>query len=160
MAVKLAVWELPDSEPDLKSLKERLASGITEKIDAAHRNGSKDNSLPNILNMSFEGADGESLLLNLDLFGFAVSTGSACTSGATDPSHVLLAMGLSSQLAQSSIRFSLGRDNSEEDIDQLLHVLPDIVSRLRKMSAVTIRLSKNEAPRFIPETTAADAKEK
>ena len=138
-AVKLAVEELPESEKALRFLREKLESGISKKLEAVRRNGSKDKSLPNILNMSFEGVDGESLLLNLDLLGFAVSTGSACTSGATDPSHVLLAMGLSPQFAQSSLRFSFGRDNTEAHVDKLLEVLPDIVSRLRELSAVRMR---------------------
>jgi len=138
-AVELAVEELTESEKSLRSLKEKLASGISERIQAVHRNGSKEKSLPNILSISFEGVDGESLLLNLDLLGFAVSTGSACTSGATDPSHVLLAMGLSPQLAQSSIRFSFGRDNTEVHVDRLLEVLPDTVTRLRELSAIRLR---------------------
>ncbi len=135
-AVDLAVGELGEIDKKLGFLKEKLAAGVLEKIEAVGVNGSREKSLPNILNISFEGVDGESLLLNLDLLGFAVSTGSACTSGATDPSHVLLAMGLSPQLAQSSIRFSFGRDNTEEEVDGLLEVLPDIVTRLRDLSTV------------------------
>ncbi len=88
--------------------------------------------------MSFEGVDGESLLLNLDLLGIAVSTGSACTSGATEPSHVLTAMGLSPLLAQGSLRFSFGRENTSGEVDRVLEVLPDVVSRLRKLSTIKI----------------------
>ena len=105
-----------------------------------HRNGNPESSLPNILNMSFEGVDGESLLLNLDLLGIAVSTGSACTSGATEPSHVLTAMGLSPLLAQGSLRFSFSRENTSDEVDRVLEVLPDVVARLRELS--TIRISE------------------
>jgi cysteine desulfurase len=137
-ALRLAAGELADSQVRLRSLKDRLWSGIEEKVPGVHRNGSGDMSLANILSISFEGVDGESLLLNLDLLGFAVSTGSACTSGATDPSHVLLAMGLPPRLGQASIRFSFGRDNTAEQVDRLLGVLPDIVTRLREMSALRL----------------------
>jgi cysteine desulfurase len=81
--------------------------------------------------MSFSGVDGEALLMNLDMMGVAVSTGSACSSGATEPSHVLLAMGLEPLLAQASLRISFGRDNTEEQVDRVLDILPDIVNRLR-----------------------------
>jgi cysteine desulfurase len=88
--------------------------------------------------MSFEGVDGESILLNLDLIGIAVSTGSACTSGAVEPSHVLLAMGVPPQIAQSSIRFSFGRENTEAEVRRVLEVLPDIITRLRGLSTMKI----------------------
>jgi cysteine desulfurase len=135
-AIELAVEELPEADANLRRLKETLAAGIIEKIPAVRRNGSRECSLPHILNTSFEGVEGESLLLNLDLMGIAVSTGSACTSGATDPSHVLLAMCLASQLAQSSMRFSFGRDNTTAQVERLLEVLPEIVARLRELSAI------------------------
>jgi len=135
-AIELAVEELPEADANLRRLKETLAAGIIEKIPAVRRNGSRECSLPHILNTSFEGVEGESLLLNLDLMGIAVSTGSVCTSGATDPSHVLLAMCLASQLAQSSMRFSFGRDNTTAQVERLLEVLPEIVARLRELSAI------------------------
>ncbi|MBU4490533.1 MAG: cysteine desulfurase [Actinobacteria bacterium] len=140
-AMEIVIEELPESGTRLRLLKEKLASGLIEIISGVRRNGSKDTdkSLPNILNMSIEGVDGESLLLNLDLMGIAVSTGSACTSGATDPSHVLLAMALPPQLAQSSLRFSFGRDNTEAHVERLLELLPDIVARLRRVSAVRLK---------------------
>jgi cysteine desulfurase len=130
-AIELATVELASVKEHLELLKERLANGIQERIDMVHRNGSRDSCLPNILNMSFSGVDGEALLLNLDLMGIAVSTGSACSSGATEPSHVLLAMGIEPLLAQASLRFSFGRENTEEEIDRVIEVLPDIVKRLR-----------------------------
>jgi len=137
-ALELATSELPGSAEHLMKMKETLAAGIIEAIGAVHRNGSSTNSLPNILNMSFEGVDGESILLNLDLMGIAVSTGSACTSGAVEPSHVLLAMGVPPQIAQSSIRFSFGRENTEAEVRRVLEVLPDIITRLRGLSTMKI----------------------
>ena len=88
------------------------------------------------LNLSFQGIEGEALLLSLDLKGVAASSGSACTSGSIDPSHVLSAMGIKPELAQSSIRFTLGKDNTEEDIQYATGILPEIVERLRSMSAL------------------------
>lgn len=132
-AIELATHELPASSDHLRSLKERLASGIADAIGHVNRNGSPAGCLTNILNMSFSGVDGEALLLNLDLMGVAVSTGSACSSGATEPSHVLMAMGIEPLLAQASLRFSFGRDNTEEQIDRVVEVLPDIVNRLRDL---------------------------
>jgi len=132
-AIELATQELPNSSEYLQSLKEHLASGIADAIRHVQRNGSPTECLPNILNMSFSGVDGEALLLNLDLMGVAVSTGSACSSGATEPSHVLMAMGIEPLLAQASLRFSFGRDNTEEQIGRVIEVLPDIVNRLRDL---------------------------
>jgi cysteine desulfurase len=139
-ALKLATEELEGTRKYLGELKERLAAGIMESIDRVHRNGGIEHSLPNILNMSFEDADGESLLLNLDMMGVAVSTGSACTSGSTEPSHVLLAMGIQPRLAQCSLRFSLGRANRREEIDYLINILPEIVKRIRDVAYVSMRV--------------------
>ncbi len=96
--------------------------------------GHPEKRLPNTLNACFEYIEGESTILNLDMEGIAVATGSACTSGSLEPSHVLMAMGVDTALAQGSLRFSLGRDNTEEDVDRVLDVLPPIVQRLREMS--------------------------
>jgi cysteine desulfurase len=92
--------------------------------------------VPNVLNVSFKSIEGESLLLMLDMEGIAVSTGSACASGSTEPSHVLQAIGLDPVTAQGAIRFSLGKQNTEEDIDYVLEVLPKMVEKVRKMSPV------------------------
>jgi len=118
----------------LTNLRNKLCSGIGEKIDHVQLNGHPGKRLPNTLNMSFEFVEGESIILNLDMKGVAVSSGSACTSGSLEPSHVLKAMGVDSAIAQGSIRFSLGKDNTEEDIDYVLEILPEIISRLRAMS--------------------------
>jgi len=130
-ALELAVGDLPSEREYLETLKEMLAGGILQRIGQVQRNGDTGDYLPNILNMSFTGVDGEALLLNLDLMGIAVSTGSACSSGATEPSHVLTAMGIEPVLAQASLRFSFGRDNTREQMERVLEVLPGIVERLR-----------------------------
>ncbi len=118
----------------LRRLRDRLEQGIKDRIPDVVLNGHPTQRLPNTLNMSFVGVEGESLLLNLDLEGIAASSGSACTSGSLEPSHVLLAMGLPPEIAQSAIRFSLGWNNTEEEIDYVLEVLPRIVQRLREIS--------------------------
>lgn len=133
-ALSTTLAEVEETIPRLRGLTEMLTTGITERIPGVHRNGSAESSLPNVLNLSFEGADGESLLLGLDVEGIAVSTGSACTSGSVEPSHVLLAMGVPPHLAQCSLRFSLGRDNTEADIAYVLEVLPGVVERIRSIS--------------------------
>jgi cysteine desulfurase len=138
-ALRLATLELEETSAQLRELKERLAAGIMERISGVRRNGSVERSLPNVLNLSFEGAEGESLLLALDMAGVAVSTGSACTSGAVEPSHVLLAMGIPHRVAQCSLRFSLGRYNNVEEIDHVVDILPAMVERIREVAAVRVR---------------------
>lgn len=118
----------------LTDLRNRLCSGIEERIDHVRLNGHPEKRLPNTLNMSFEFIEGESIILNLDMKGIAVSSGSACTSGSLEPSHVLGAMGVDPAVAQGSIRFSLGKDSRVEDIDYVLEILPEVVFRLRAMS--------------------------
>jgi cysteine desulfurase len=105
-----------------------------DKIPNIRLNGHKQHRLPGNLNISFEFIEGESLLLMLDMKGVCASSGSACTSGSLDPSHVLLAIGLPHEIAHGSLRISLGESNTDEDIDYLLEVLPPIVNRLREMS--------------------------
>jgi cysteine desulfurase len=119
---------------ELMKLRDRLQEGIWGTIPHVELNGHPTKRLPNTLNVSFLYVEGESLLLNLDLEGIAVSSGSACTSGSLDPSHVLLAMGKSPIAAQSAIRFSLGWTNTEEDINYVLEVLPRVIQRLRDIS--------------------------
>ena len=137
-AAQLAVSEMAASVPRVAALRDRLWEGISTSIPSATRNGSVYRCLPNILNVSFAAIDGEALLLNLDLLGIAMSTGSACTAGAAGPSHVLEAMGIEPRLAQSSVRFSLGRDNTAAEVERVLAVLPDIVKRLGDVSAIRL----------------------
>ncbi|MBD3290568.1 cysteine desulfurase NifS [candidate division KSB1 bacterium] len=118
----------------VKHLRDSLFEKLQQEIPKIYLNGHPEERLYNNLNLSFEGVEGESLLLSLDLKGIAASSGSACTSGAVDPSHVLTSMNVRPELAQSSIRFTLGRNNTMEDIDYVVEILPQIVARLRAMS--------------------------
>jgi cysteine desulfurase len=113
------------------ALRDRLIGGTLERIAGARLNGDHERRLPNNANIAFAGADGESILLLLDQAGICASSGSACTSGSLDPSHVLLALGLSPEQASSSIRFSVGKDVSGADIERVLDVLPGVIARLR-----------------------------
>jgi len=135
-AVELRKQSFKKENELVKKLRVRLAEGIAKEIPRAILNGHPEQRLAGHLNLSFQGIEGEALLLSLDLKGIAASSGSACTSGSIDPSHVLLAMGAKPELARSSIRFSLGKDNTEEDVDYTLQILPEIVNRLRSMSAI------------------------
>jgi cysteine desulfurase len=132
-AAELARKEIGE-EAGIKSLRDYLYKGITSVIEDTHLNGHPEKRLPNTLNMSFTYLEGESIILNLDMEGIAASTGSACTSGTLEPSHVLTAMGLDAVNTQGSVRFSLGRDNTKEDMDYVIGVLPPIIKRLRAMS--------------------------
>ena len=132
-AAELAKKEIGE-EGRIKDLRDYLYKGLTSNIEDIHLNGHPTNRLPNTLNVSFTYLEGESIILNLDMEGIAVSTGSACTSGTLEPSHVLSAMGLDAVNTQGSVRFSLGRDNTKEDIDYVIGVLPPIIKRLRAMS--------------------------
>jgi cysteine desulfurase len=148
-ALELAQQEMPSTSNYLSGLRDRLEQGIRDKITHVHINGHPKQRLPNILNVSFECVEGESLLLALDMRGIAVSTGSACTSGATEPSHVLRAMGVDPMVAQGNIRFSLGRGNTETEIDLLLDALVEIVSKLRESSpliSISGGIKANTAP--------------
>jgi len=126
--------ELTVETKRIESLRQRLLDGILKRIDHVRLNGHPTLRLPNTLNLSFEYVEAESLLTALDIHGIAVSSGSACASGSSEPSHVLLSMGLAPEVCQSAIRFSLGRINTEEDIDYVISVIPDIVKRLRALS--------------------------
>ena len=118
----------------LHQLTAKLRQGLHEGIDYIHENSDPENSLPGTLNISFEYIEGESLILRLDMEGICVSTGSACTSGSMEPSHVLAALGLPPQLAQGTVRFSLGKDNTEAEIDEVIEKVPKVVEQMRGMS--------------------------
>ena len=133
-AIELRLEEMEAEAERLTALRERLYAGLAARIDHVYRNGHPTERLPGTLNMCFEYIEGEGIILGLDLAGVAVSSRSACTSASLEPSHVLLAMGVHPAVAQGSIRFSLGRENSEADVDYVLETLPPIVERLRAMS--------------------------
>jgi cysteine desulfurase len=133
-AVELALADIKSTNTSMLALRNRLEEGIMSTIPNVRLNGHPTKRLSSTLNVSFEFVEGESLVLSLDMEGIAVSSGSACTSGSLEPSHVLLAMGVPPDVAQGSVRFSLGRDNTEADIDYVLGVLPRIVDRLRAIS--------------------------
>jgi cysteine desulfurase len=115
-------------------LRDRLEKGLVEGNRHVRVNGHPELRLPNTLNMSFAAVEAEAIMMNLDLKGVAVSTGSACSSGTQDPSHVLLAMGLTREEANSAIRFSLGRENTEQEIDEAVGIVTEVVGRLREVS--------------------------
>jgi len=136
-AAEIANLELNEERVKIESMRDRLEAGLLNSIPDIHVNGDKHNHLPGTLNVSFPGAEGESILLYLDLEGIAVSTGSACATGSLEPSHVLLATGVDIEYAHGSIRFSFGRFNTEEDVDIVLSVLPGIIEKIRSMSTFT-----------------------
>jgi len=133
-AIELCLEEMEPEAERLTALRERLYAGITERIEHVHLNGHPTERLPGTLDVGFEYIEGEGIIMGLDIAGVAVSSGSACTSASLEPSHVLLAMGVETGLAQGSIRFSLGRGNTGEDVDYVLEQLPPIIERLRAMS--------------------------
>jgi len=118
----------------LRNLTEAFYKKLMESIPDVVLHGDLDRRIPNTLNLSFKGVEGESIILSLDMKGVAVASGSACTSGTLEPSHVLSAMGVDPAIAQGAIRFSFGRDNVMEDVEYVAGILPEIVQRLRSMS--------------------------
>ncbi|MBI5806629.1 cysteine desulfurase NifS [candidate division TA06 bacterium] len=135
-AAELAAGERESQTIKLTDLRERLWQGLQKNITHIKRNGSMTQGLPGTLNISFEFIEGESILLSLDIKGIAASSGSACTSGSLEPSHVLAAMGVPTETAQGSVRFSLGRENTEQEVDYVIAELPAIITRLRQMSPI------------------------
>jgi len=129
-ALRMAYDELPYVVPRLRALRDQLLEGIV-KIPRSRITGHPTNRLPNNASVAFECIEGESILLNLDLLGFAASTGSACTSGSVDPSHVLVALGLPPEWSHGSLRLTLGKNNTQDDVDAILAVLPGIIEKLR-----------------------------
>jgi cysteine desulfurase len=133
-ALELRLAEMEAEAERLADLRDRLYAGLAARIDHVCLNGHPTQRLPGTLSVSFEYIEGEGIIMGLDLAGVAVSSGSACTSAELAPSHVLLAMGVRPAEAQGSIRFSLGRENTDEDVDYVLETLPPIVERMRAMS--------------------------
>ncbi|MFH0839051.1 MAG: cysteine desulfurase NifS [Candidatus Omnitrophota bacterium] len=133
-AVEILKSGYPEKSKAVQLLRDRLHKGLRKNIDDIYLNGHPELRLANTLDLGFAYVEGEALLLNFDMKGICVSTGSACTSGSLEPSHVLMAMGVDTVIAQGSVRFSLGEANTEEDIDYCIEVIPKIVTKLRKMS--------------------------
>ena len=133
-AARLALTRLPEMAARVAGLRDHLERQIREKIPGVRINGTAQARLPNITNLSFEGLEGESMVIAMDLEGVAISTGSACASGSLEPSHVLIAMGLRPEVVQGSLRFSLGYDNTEEEVESVLSILTRVTDRLRRLS--------------------------
>ena len=131
-AIVAANGDMAERTTRVRKLRDDLVKRVMATITDVKRNGDPDDSLPGIANLSFEGCEGDALLLLLDAAGIECSRGSACTAGVPQPSHVLLAMGLDPQTARSSLRFSLGMNSTQADVDRLIEVLPDIVARARR----------------------------
>ena len=143
IASELAQQKLTESKQDFSTLRDLLEERILQGVSDTAINGQRNRRVPNTSNISFAGLEAESLLIALDLEGVAVSTGSACSSGSLEPSHVLRAMGLPSNRVQSSIRFSLGTGNSRADIERLISILPALVGRLRALSSGSSRMDRD-----------------
>jgi len=135
-AAARAAAKLGDESARLRALRDRLEAGLLSAVPGGERNGTAEPRVTNTTNISFDRVESESLLIGLDLAGIAVSSGSACSSGTLEPSHVLKAMGLPHLRTLSSIRFSLGASNTEADIDRVIEVLPPLVEKLRSLTTV------------------------
>lgn len=141
-ALEIACATMDERNARLSKMRDRLIDELL-KIDRSRINGDRTHRLAGNINMCFEGIEGESLLLLLDLNGVCASSGSACTSGSLDPSHVLLSIGLPHEIAHGSMRLSFSDDNTEEDVDHIISVVPQIVDRLRAMSPLWEKIVKN-----------------
>lgn len=133
-AVEIAMAEREEKVERLEELRKYLVAGVLERVGEVSYNGHPEKRLPGNANFSFKYIEGESLVLQLDMMGIAVSSGSACASASLEPSHVLLAMGLTAEDAHGSLRVTMGRSNTKEEVDYFLEVLPEVVGKLRRMS--------------------------
>ena len=140
VAARLATQNMLDNTTHIAQLRNRLETGILQHVTGTIVNGDRNKRVPNTTNISFDRIEAESLLIALDLEGIAISTGSACSSGTLEPSHVLRAMGFSPHRTQNSIRFSLGASNTDADIDRVVNVLPTVVDKLRNLSRSSERI--------------------
>ncbi len=143
-AVEYAAATVNERMEATARLRDRIIDGIVGRIARCRLNGGREHRLPGNVNISFEGVEGESLLLMLDMNGIAASSGSACTSGSLDPSHVLLAIGLPAEVAHGSLRLSINEYNDEADVDYILEKLPPVIERLRSMSPLWERIIREE----------------
>jgi cysteine desulfurase len=139
VAARVAKQKLDAEAIRLAALRDRLEQGVLSRVEGTIRNGAAAPRVPNTTNIGFDRVEAESLLIALDLEGFAVSTGSACSSGTLEPSHVLRAMGLPAHRTQNAIRFSLGTGTTEAHVDRLLAVLPGLVEKLRSLQKTGAR---------------------
>ena len=137
VALELANSERESASEHCAALQQRIVQEVIDAVPNTSLNGHPSIRLPNNVNFSFEGVEGESILLGLDMAGIAASSGSACSSGSLEPSHVLLALGQTAELARSSLRITLGKENTEEEVDYLLGVLVELVGRLRQLPTLT-----------------------
>lgn len=144
-AVELAVSEMETETKRLIHLRDKLIHGILDKVPYSQLNGHPTDRLPGNCNISFGYIEGESMLLLLDAMGIAASSGSACTSGSLDPSHVLMAIGLPHEIAHGSLRLTLDRGNTEEEVDFILEKIPDVVQKLRDMSPLYEEVANKKA---------------
>jgi len=136
-AMRLADAEREEATPHNVRLRDRLIHGIQERMEGVRLNGHPTRRLPNNVNVSFENVEGEPILLGLDFAGICASSGSACSAASLEPSHVLTAIGLSADLAQGSLRITVGKDNTDEEVEYLLDTLTDLVARLRAMPSLS-----------------------
>jgi len=136
VAAELALKDMKHDEKHVRHLRDKLEKGLLKRIECIRVNGDLEHRMFNTANLSIEGVEGEGLIVGLDMQGICVSSGSACSSGATEPSHVLKAIGLPMELLKGSVRLSLGRDNTDEEIERVLDVMPKVVERLRAISPI------------------------
>jgi len=149
-AVELALQDLPQKRGHIEKLRDKTINHILKTVPFSRLNGHRSSRLPGNANFSFDFVEGESILMLLDKNGIAASSGSACASGSLDPSHVLIAMGLAHEKAHGSLRLSIGYENTENDVDILLKILPETIAALRQYSSLYQALKR-------PNTTAADS---
>jgi cysteine desulfurase len=135
-AIRRAELEMDENNIRIRKLRDKLEQGIMANLDLVKINGDPVKRVDNITNLSFTNIEGESILLRLDMHGIAVSTGSACSTGSLEPSYVITALDVDPEIAHSSIRFSLGRDTTEEDIDKTIEAVTETVTFLRKISPI------------------------
>ncbi|MGI6090309.1 MAG: cysteine desulfurase NifS [Saccharofermentanales bacterium] len=153
-ALELALMDLPEEARRQTALRDRLIRELMTKIPYCKLNGHYEKRLPNNINLSFEFIEGESILLLLNELGYMCSSGSACTSGSLDPSHVLMAIGLPHEIAHGSLRITLGRENTDADIDRMISDLPGVIEKLRRISPLYADFKQGKIKNIIPERGA------
>jgi len=156
-AAELARLQLAERMNRIRELRDYLDAELLKRVPDVARNGDPSRRVPNVANFSFEHVEGEGLMISLDLKGIAVSTGSACSSGSTEPSHVLTAIGLPRDAGHGSLRFSLSKETTKEEIDYVLEVLPPLVEKLRRMSPLAKQKQQSGSGKQAPETVSASS---